>query len=135
MLDAMDDSLRTTALTAPGPRPASPSSARTSPAPGHQQERRQLLRLQHWRARMEADGFQTMLSVVPPCGLIVRDKLVADRWLALAPDRSLAVFQRDARGNVRCQHLVVEALGLDSDDASALVASATARRFFQREQS
>lgn len=83
---------------------------------------------------MDADGYQTMLSVVQPCGLIVRNKLVADRWLALSPDCSLAVFQRDASGNVRCQHLMVEALGFDSDAASALVANATVRRYLQRDR-
>jgi hypothetical protein len=133
MLDSMDTPPRTTALTALAPRPASHSVAVPSLTPFDQQER-QLIRLQHWRASMEADGYQTMLSVVPPCGLIVRDKQVADRWLALSPDRSLAVFQRDGAGNVRCQHLLVEALGLDSDAASALVASATVRRYLQRER-
>ncbi len=84
---------------------------------------------------MEADGYQTMLSVVPPCGLIVRDRQVEDCWLALAPDCSLAVFQRDAAGHVRCQHLVVDALGVDSDSASALVACATVRRYLERQRS
>jgi hypothetical protein len=134
MLNAMDDSPRSTIPTALGPRPASPSIVAPVRVPLAHQER-QLQRLQHWRARMEADGYQTMLSVVPPCGLIVRDRNVADRWLALAPDSSLAVFQRDAGGHVRCQHMVVEALGLDSDAASALVASATVRRFLLRQQS
>jgi len=134
MLNIMDDSPRSTILTALGPRSKSPSIGARARVPLDHQER-QLQRLQHWRARMEADGYQTMLSVVSPCGLIVRDRLVADCWLALAPDCSIAVFQRDDAGHVRCQHLVIEALGVDSDSASALVACATVRRYLERQRS
>lgn len=129
----MDISPGSTTLTAPRPRPMAPSTDFPAHVSLDHQER-QLLRLQHWRARMEADGYQTMLSVVPPCGLIVRDRLISDRWLALAPDNSLAVFERDVAGHVRCRHVVVEALGLDSDAASALVASETVRRHLDRQQ-
>lgn len=129
----MENSPRTTVATDLDGRHTSQSTAiRVQRTFGRNE--RDLMRLQHWRAQMEADGYQTMLSVVPPCGLIVRQKLVSDRWVALSVDRSLAVFQRDAAGNVRCQHLLVEALGQGSDAASALIASATVRRFLDRQQ-
>jgi hypothetical protein len=126
----MDQSPHTPILTHLGPLPGSPSFA---PKLTVAQDRtdRDVRRLQFWRQRIEDDGYQTMLSVVSPCGLIVRDRRSADRWLALAPDRSLVLFQRDESGHVRCEHRVIEALGLDSEEASALVASAAVHRFFE----
>lgn len=133
MLKPMDHTPHTIHGNAPGPRLTSPLTAVSTLVRPDQPER-QLLRLHKWRERLESDGYQTMLSLVSPCGLIVRDRLLTDRWLALSPDHSIAFFQRDASGHVRCQHLVVEALDRDSDAASALVASATVRRFLQRER-
>jgi hypothetical protein len=96
---------------------------------------RQLRRLQHWRCSIEADGYSTLLSAVPPRGLIVRAKVGTDRWLAFAPDCSLAVFERDAAGHVHCQQHVVDALGSGSEDDSASAASAAVRQFLREEPS
>jgi hypothetical protein len=91
-------------------------------------QQRHLRRLQRWRETIDREGYITMLSVVPPFGLIVRRRELPDRWLALSPNRSLAIFEQEENGHAECRYHLVEALGCTSDATSAIVALDTVRQ-------
>lgn len=87
--------------------PAADAGFRTrrsaDPAPESTQEHH-LRVIQAWRAGIDARGYKTMLSAVPPFGLIVRRPDDTARWIVLSPNRTIALFEQDASGHVRCEY-------------------------------
>ncbi|MEZ6016853.1 MAG: hypothetical protein R3F49_17170 [Planctomycetota bacterium] len=61
--------------------------------------------------------------MVPPFGLIVRQRSTAERWIALSPNRSVAIFEQASGGDVRCEYRLVPGLGAGSDAESAVLAT------------